>query len=112
MARYKLLAPAYINERFYSEQEINAAEPLGGIIVDFSGEVREGIDTHLQLVEDARNKKQAEADAQAAQDADREAAIAAKLTEDGKPSGKPIDDKTPIDVVRAQLALFKQNPAT
>lgn len=114
MARYKLLAPAYINERLYTQPEIDKVDKDGNpipIFVEFAGEVRPGVDTHLELVKTPENKKQAEADALVFQNTDRAAAISFQLTEDGKPGTKPIDDKTPIDLVRTRLAIFKQNPA-
>lgn len=109
MALYKILEPAYVNERLYTEEEITKAKDSGGIVVDFTGEVRPGIDTAFELVDEPGNKKRADEEALVFQKIDRAAAIKAKLTDDGKPEGKLIDEKTPIDLVRFRLAIFKQS---
>lgn len=106
MALYKLIAPAYINDRFYSKEDIESAGATG-LIVDYSGKVRPE-DMHLQLVEGAANEKAAASDAKAQDDADRAAAIAAKLRDD---DNNMIGKDTPMEVVIRKLAEFKQSNA-
>ncbi len=94
MARYLVLAKAYIDGRIVEEGEE----------VEFAGKVREE-DEHLSLIDGAANKSQAKADAEKV-DADiRAEAIKAKLLDDGN---KPIDDKTPMEIVARKLAEYKQ----
>ena len=98
MARYKVLAECYINDNL----------ALAGEEVEYSGLVRKGIDVHLELIPGRDNAVKAKDDAIEVEAADRAAAIAAKLTVDGKEGSPPIGSDTPIDVVRTQLATFKQ----
>lgn len=109
MARYKLIAPAYINDRLYSQEDIDAAGEAG-ITIDFEGKVRPE-DAHLQLVEGAKNEKQAADEARATDDQVRAKAIAAKLTENGAAGGKLINADTPADVVNLRWADYlSSNP--
>lgn len=108
MAKYKVLQPSYIGGELITEQMISAAGDKG-IIVEYAGDVRPDVDVHLELVDEPKNKADAKADTQKADAALRADAIAAKLTEDGSPGGKLIDDKTPMAVVTARLATFKQS---
>lgn len=92
MARYLVLATAYIDGRIVEEGEE----------VDFSGKVRKE-DAHLQLIENPKNERLAEKEAQETDDEIRAKAISAKLTEDGTAEGKLIDAETPMDVVTVRL---------
>ena len=95
MAKYLVKATSYIDGRIVQEGEE----------VEFEGKVRPDEDDHLEIIDDAANKKKAKADAEKV-DADvRAEAIKAKLLDDGN---NPIDDKTPMDVVIRRLAEFKQ----
>jgi len=92
MARYLVLATAYIDGRIVEEGEE----------VDFAGKVRKE-DAHLQLIKEPKNAKAAAEDAAATDDEVRAKAIDAKLTEDGTAEGKLIDAVTPMDVVTVRL---------
>lgn len=98
------MAQYLVKDRFFDGMEVR--EP--GETIEYTGLVRAGVDTHLELIDTPKNKAKADAEAKSAEDDDRLQAMEAKLTEDGKASGKPIDEKTPIDLVRLRLAEFKQ----
>lgn len=97
MARYEVLAESYINGVIVKP----------GDVIEYDGLVRQE-DRNLKPVDDKANVAASKADAQTANEALRAAAIAAKLTEDGKADGKPIDADTPIETVTLRLAEYKQ----
>ncbi|WP_448953069.1 hypothetical protein [Labrys neptuniae] len=94
MARYKVLAKAYIDGRIVEEGEE----------VEFSGKVRPE-DEHLVPIDDTANKRQVKADAERVDTDVRAEAISLKLLDDGN---QPIDANTAIDVVTRKLAEYKQ----
>jgi len=94
MARYLVKAVSYIDGRIVEPDEI----------VEYSGKVGPE-DQHLELVDDASNKKQAKAETEQVDVDVRAEAIKAKLLDDGN---NPIDDKTSMDVVTRKLAEYKQ----
>lgn len=103
MAKYRVLVPSFV-DGFLVDDKMIAAAGETGYIVEYAGEVSR----NLQPVNDTEKKK-AVAEAAAAQDALRAEAIELALTEDNSPGGKPIDDKTPIEIVKKILATSKQN---
>lgn len=99
MARYLVKAT------MFTDRIVEAGEEI-----EFDGKVRDE-DRHLELISTAENKKSAQADAKATDDAVRADAVKAKLTEDGKTDGKPIDKDTPMEIVEQRLADYKSaNP--
>lgn len=103
MAKYRVLEPSFIDGLLIDQKMLDAAGP-DGYIVEYTGEASHNLEPI-----DAKEAKKAAAETQASDDALRAQAIKLKLTEDGKPGTKPIDDNTPIDTVKAILAATKQS---